>query len=270
MRARAVALALLVAAWLSSRALAYHTKETPLLTDHAYTLEQGELQMGLWRFELGVHRAVMLSTITLPWLLGVSNVTLKTRLYQGEKWAFALEPSAYQLDLARLARLKGDSKADLWVLPVELVATRNFHDEYVWSFGAVYTHVAVVGSYDKQDFDGVVAVSNAQLTSTFEWRTSKVAALVLHYRLLMFQNLAASVRTDLELDRYTTAKIRASAKSSVFDVANGSSLALSCVFSFQTFNLRVGAGYGNYSLPAVNLVLPERTFFPELDFWWRF
>ena len=44
----------------------------------------------------------------------------------------------------------------------------------------------------------------------------------------------------------------------------------SVVFSWKVFNLRLGVGYGNYSIPGINLVLPKKTLIPDLDFYFRF
>jgi len=36
------------------------------------------------------------------------------------------------------------------------------------------------------------------------------------------------------------------------------------------FNLRLGLDAGNYHLPIVNFVLPQRGVLPTLDMYWRF
>jgi hypothetical protein len=39
--------------------------------------------------------------------------------------------------------------------------------------------------------------------------------------------------------------------------------------SFRHLNLRAGVGYGNYSVPGVNVIVPGLRPFPVFDLFWR-
>jgi len=44
----------------------------------------------------------------------------------------------------------------------------------------------------------------------------------------------------------------------------------SFAFSWQTFNLELGLGYGNFNVPGVNFMINRRTLIPTLDMYWTF
>ena len=53
------------------------------------------------------------------------------------------------------------------------------------------------------------------------------------------------------------------------DVKNAYSIVPGMAFSWKTFNLRAGLGYGNFNVGGVNFVFPRKTLVPELDLYWR-
>jgi hypothetical protein len=263
--------ALLCALWLvAAPARAYHTRQSPIITDNAHTLGRRVWNVGLWRADYGLHDAITIGTYHWAWFFGFANLGLKARLFSNERWALSLAPSMIRVDLAKLSKAGADSHAVLWVVPSELSVSRTFKERYVVSSALVYTYVWATGSYDPSDAHGVLALSNMQLTGTFEWRATRSVALLAHVRTLLFQQLGASVKSQTQLDAYTTAEVEASGQSSALDIKHGSSLMLSTVLSMKRFNLRGGLGYGNWSLPAANLVVPRKTPIFEVDLYFRF
>lgn len=270
---RQLALSLLLGLTVWSAALpaaAYHSRKEPLITDNAYLLPAQSIQVGLWRVDVGVHRAITLGTYHFAWFLGLANLSVKWHLFHDEKWAGAARASVFRLDLAKLAKLGSDSNAAFWILPFELPVTRAFGERYDLSASLIYTYLAVTGNYAPADFEGVAAASNLQLTATFDARLTRTFAMFLQGRTLLFQTLAASGSSTLTLDDYTTAEIAASAETNALDVQNGSSILAGGVLSFAYFNVRFGMGYGNWSLPAINLVLPDKRVFYDVDLYLRF
>ena len=73
-----------------------------------------------------------------------------------------------------------------------------------------------------------------------------------------------------ELDEFTTAELQAEGETSVLDLVDGSSLVFGALLSWQRFNLRLGASFGNYNIPGVNFVIAGRLIVPEIDMYWRF
>ena len=82
---------------------------------------------------------------------------------------------------------------------------------------------------------------------------TRAPALVVHARFLAYQYLKAS--GEARIYDHTTVEVYGCAE---IDVQNAWSLTLSSVFSWQTFNLRIGFGHGNYNIRVVNFVIPAR------------
>ena len=182
------------------------------------------------------------------------------------------------LDLGRFASSsEGDeddgtdstsADATFYILPVELVASWRKGD-WTLSPGAIFTKIAVSGEYDEDQFEGAVAVTNLQLYFTTEWRVSDSIALLLHLRWLAYQDTSAAGTLTLNPDPYTEVEVISDGSSDLLDYHRAASAVASIAFSWEVFNLRLGLGYGNYSIPLLNFVVPHKTPIPELDLYWR-
>ena len=89
-------------------------------------------------------------------------------------------------------------------------------------------------------------------------------------RYLVFQRGTANADVELHPDAYTTVAIHYSGQADGVEFRNAGSLELGAVMSWQTFNLRLGYGYGNYNVPGVNFVTAQKYFFPDFDLFWIF
>jgi hypothetical protein len=135
------------------------------------------------------------------------------------------------------------------------------------SLDLIWTGVFVKGELDQDSFDGTFqgGASNLQSLYTLELRVSRVTALLLQPRFLSYQK--ASVQGDVVLhpDEFTTVEVHALRDTDALDYRGAYSVTLSAVFSWQLWNLRLGLGYGNYNVPGINFMLPQRTLFPDFD-----
>lgn len=264
------ALAVLLAS--AGPAEAYHTEAQRVTADTAETLGQGEWVIGMWRVAGSPWDALDIETIWATWIVPMPNLTLKARVFQDGTGRLSLAAKAglYWAQLGKLLSSgQTESEATLFILPLEAAASWRFDDDWTWSLQTVYSAVGVRGNYDG-DIEGIAAVSNLQVATTFEWRATRVTALYLHARGLLFQDLAGSAVTTVQVDAFTTAEIHGSAATDAVDVEGGWSAILGLLMSWETFNFRFGLGYGNWSLPGINLVVPELTPIVELDLFWRF
>ena len=57
------------------------------------------------------------------------------------------------------------------------------------------------------------------------------------------------------------------AETDIVDVSGAYSIVPALHFGWETLNLRLGLGYGNWSIPGLNFVVPARTVIPEFDFY---
>lgn len=266
-----LALAVVVSAASSlapTSARADHSEEERIIDQTAYTLPKGTFQLGLFRQEWGPIDRLTVGTLALPWLLRFANAHLKWRIIGNDPVSIAASIGAFRFAPEAVKESTGD--AVLTVVPFDLVGSWRIDDRWTLSPGLVYTVVTLKGSYDPAQLEGAAAVSNLQLVTTLEYRLTTKTAFVLHGRYLAFQNTSGRVSSTLRPDRFTTVELQAVASTDALDFPVAFSVVPSVVFSWKVFNLRLGVGYGNYSIPAINLVLPKKTLVPDLDFYFRF
>lgn len=249
-------------------ARAHHTEEERITDDTAYTLPKGKVRLGVFKQQWGPWSRLTLGTYALPWLLRFANAHLKWRFYGSDPLSLSV-----QLGFARFAPQnvkEAAGSAEVGVAPIELLGSYRFDERWTLSSGLAYTAVTLKGSYDPAKLEGLAAVNNLQVLATLEYRLTEVTAFVLAGRYLVFQNTNGRLSTTLQPDAYTTIELQSVASTNALDFPFAFSIVPSVVFSWKTFNLRLGMGYGNYSVPMFNLVLPNKTVVPDLDVYWVF
>ena len=257
----------------SRPAAAFHTPEQPITDDTAYTLPRHQVRLGIWKAEYGIVAPLSAGTYIWPWLLAISNLHAKLRLYQGDAFTIAVSAGFFHFDTKSLRHVDATaSRATVDVVPYDVLMSYRFDDRYTLSLDSVFTNVKVDGKLRRTDFQsaGAGAVNNYQLNTTFEWRYTRVTAFVANLRYLVFQRTSANLDWESHPDRYTTVVIRGSAQSEALDFHGAASLTLSSVMSWKYFNLRLGLGYGHYNVPGLNFVLGKPSWFPDLDAFWLF
>jgi hypothetical protein len=258
---------------LTPNAAAYHTKEQHVTDESAYTLRQTDLRVGIWKVQYGIVDSITAGSYIWPWFLRVSNLHAKWRYWHDETWALSVFTGFYHLDTKNLSAVDEDTgNAVITVLPFELAASYRFNDRYTLTFAPVWTSVLVKGSLGNDDLQGAGegAVNNFQLTATFEWRWSRVTALLFHGRYLLAQRAYVQGDVVLTPDEFTTIEVHAAAQDDGVQFRGAGSLTTSFVFSWETFNLRAGLALGHYNVPGVNFVLGQPLVVPDLDVYWIF
>ena len=239
------------------------------MADTAYTLNENELRVGLWSVEYGIFDAWDVGTYILPWVIPMGSLYTRWQPWKNEDWATALKAGVIWLDIAKLAGASDSTTAKFWIFPLEAAVSYKINDDLRISLGTIYTQIILEGAFSDDDLKGAAAVTNLQLTSTFEWRISDVTAMYVRLQYFAYQDTSAQTASTIPIDEYTEVEVIAGAESDVADVPHGIWGSLGFDFSWTYFNMRTGLGYGNYMVPGVNFVLPTRLFFPELDFYWR-
>jgi hypothetical protein len=249
-------------------AAAYHSKEQRITDESAYTLRKRQFRLGIWKAQYGLIDSVTVGTYLWPWVFRVSNLHLKWRIYEEKKWAFSASTGFYHLDTKNFEGLdENTGNATLTVFPFELATSWRIDDRFTLTLAPVWTTVVLKGNLADDDLEGAGegAVNNFQLTSTFEWRVSRVTAFLFHGRYLVAQTAHANADVVLHPDEFTTVEVHAAGKTDAIDFRRAGSLTVSSVFSWETFNFRLGLSVGNYNVPAVNFVLGQSLVVPELD-----
>ncbi len=270
MRAAAALVAGALLAW-PATAAAYNTEQTPI-TDHtAYTLPQKSFRLGLWSAEYSLFDSLTVGTYWPAWFARVASLHAKWRFWQPKPVTLAVYGDFFRLDTKHLKKL--DQSAGSAV-----ITSGTFEPRVSWRIdprfdlgGSVtWTQVSLDGTLHKSDFDGAGsgAVSNMQLTATFEWRLTRVTTLALHARYLVFQRVAAGADASFRPDAFTTVEVHGNATSDVLYTPHAFSLLPAVALSWKHLNLRFGIGYGNWNVPGLNFVLDHKTVIGELDAYW--
>lgn len=274
MRWQSLAAPCSLVAWLAiaAPAHAYHTDRQRATDESAYTMEGGSLRAGLFKLQYGALDFAMLGTYTLPWAMLAATVHGKVRVLQIDPVAVALQAGFAYFDSSRLSWLDDEAgDATITVLPLEAFVSYRMTD-ITLSSSVAYTEVAVDGALAIDAFDGAIqgATDNLQLTATGEFRISKVIAVLVNLRWLVLQRVLGSADATVYPDDFTTVAVHSGVTSDEFQAGGGFSVVPAVHFSWGTFNLRAGLGYGNYNVPLVNFVLPQRTLIPDFDLFFLF
>lgn len=266
------AAAVCVLGWLAApgHAAAWHEDGTEITVDTAYTLPQGKVRLGLWRFDWGIVDELDVGTFIWPWIVPVPNAHAKLRVWSDERWALSIRTGLYYFDLDWVWFADTDSDAAAIIFPFELWLSMPLAEDWGLTFGAAWTTVGLSGTYDPDEFQGAAAVDNLQFALSGYWRLGRVVALLLTLRWLAYERARGNARIHVQLDDFTTADIVGAGSARQQSVRNAAYLMLSSVFSWETFNLRVGLGVGNYNIPSLNLMLPRKTLVAELDAYFVF
>jgi hypothetical protein len=105
----------------------------------------------------------------------------------------------------------------------------------------------------------------------YEFRASRSLALVLTGRYQVFQVIDGNTTFTTRPDDYTSVEVVAAARDdSTVNFRNAFSIVPALAWSWNTFNLRAGIGYGNFNVPGVNFMIERRTPIPQFDLFWTF
>jgi hypothetical protein len=254
-----------------SRALAYHSKNTPSLEDSAYLLRDREWQLGLQQFAVGLGPC-QLSTRTFPWFLGfayrklIPNLGFAATMVERRGVTLSGEARLFYINSRGLS--SSETIAHVFLVPVALATSWRINDRHTTSLIAKYVRVMSVANTDEGDLNmsGTALADNFQVTGSWEWRMRNFFALLLVIHYLPYQGDAV-FHSDVNLDDRTHAKVQGEADAE--HMQNTVAGSLSSSFSWKHFNLRMGFGYGAFFMPGMGLVLPLKYPFPEFNFYWR-
>jgi hypothetical protein len=140
------------------------------------------------------------------------------------------------------------------------------------NLGAVYTYVNVGGGGEAgpiDDLGGSLGSSNLEWRANVQVPVYGWLSFVAGGQLLGWQEQWVSVVASEEAgpgEASNTTEYRGDVLQAGDAWAVNGSLHLHA----RRFNLRLGATYGNYHVPIVNLVAPQRGWLPIVDLYWRF
>jgi hypothetical protein len=251
-------------------ALAFHTENERITDDTAWTAEQWSFRFGLYKAELAWHDRFTTGTYLWPWLLNTSSLYGKWRFYSEGNWDFAARAGFFHLD-SRSFGSSEEANAVFTVVPLELATTYRIDFDDRISQALIITAVDISGTADNDALRGAAqgGVTNTQYMAVYEHRYSSKLALVVTSRILLAQVARANANLVWHPDEFTTIELHGGGTDATsLDVPAAFSVVPAFVWSWNTFNLRLGLGYGNINVPGVNFVLPTQSFIPDVDMYW--
>lgn len=272
----AIGVALAAALAPASPAFAYHDVRTPPVDNTAYTLRQGEFQLGLLFQHAGVFPRVQINTVAAGYALGafsdvfLPNASIKVQLFDVGDVSFGADVGfAY----ARFRPSSGTSgtRADLFVLPASAFVSWRPARWFIGSFDATFAWVhSLAGSEDlgtSDELEGVATISTLTFGTNLTFPLTRVFAVYLGGRVLAHQG-PATVKSNTRVDTFTTVTVDGNVTIENANLAW--QLVPGVFFSWGTFNLRAGVGYGSFFVPRLGMFIPTKTVVPELELAFRF
>jgi hypothetical protein len=241
----------------------------------AYTLDQGQVDIGLETFAVAPFDELMIGTYVTTWLLlpylglPVPNAFIKVRTPFIGPIVASLRVNAIYLSGASLrSELAAANSANgsLWIVPAELAVSVHPSKRLSESLELMYVGVSGKGSADgSTTIRGTAAATSLTLSSFSEFRLSSTFAVTLLGRLLVHQDA-------------TVVQGNASGVGTVVDFNLGvrrRNALVACLVpglevDVDRVHVDLGLGYGSFWLPILELPLAAYGPVPEGNLYMRF
>lgn len=262
----------LLLAW--SAAAAAQQLENPRTDYTAYTRPRGRASVGFFKADLGVIDEILIGTYPLPWFAfpwlktTVPSVYFKARSPWFGPLTLALGGAALYVDGKAVAQLADkDASASAISTTGSFDASYRFDQPFTLSLGFDYAHLRAIGD-SSDEATSVEGASTAHTYSTRllgEWRLSRVFALSLLFRYLIYQSpISADGTSSTDAVTVTSDLSAESTSQKRFTVVPGVS------FEWQHWELNAGVGYGVFYLPVLGLATAKSWPVLDLAFAYRF
>jgi hypothetical protein len=269
-------LGLLASLLVCSVALAYQEPGSERVDYTAYTLAGRELSLGPFKAELGIFRELMVGTYVPTWFAfpvldsPIPTGYVKLRDPFHGPVTGSIRATFVYIDADALASELSENQgtnADLLVLPLEVSLSARYTSKVSQSILLSYVFAdAFAKQASGATIRGAGALSHLTLSTLVELRLTRVFALTLLGRMLLYQS-AAHVRAQFEQG---STSVDADLGVKALDREFTACLIPGVSFSWSHVNLELGLGYGSFWLPVVDLPITGRLLVPEGNFYFRF
>ncbi|HEX3905079.1 MAG TPA: hypothetical protein VH853_19750 [Polyangia bacterium] len=229
----------------------------------AYLVGARTLKLGLLAFDYGLSDRLDIGSDPPFWAARaavdvlVPNLHIKQIIFERPPVTVSVRVAGYYADLKTSEAVSGS----LIAAPLSLFASFRLQDR-VWlhTEGAyVYARAFGAGDLNQANFGGAVASQTVQLGGMLEFRLTRTFSLTATGR---YQVYTADLAFDGSgnVDPFTTVDVNGRAVASVshpWEAIGGIALL------WKHVHLILGAGYGYYFLPGIDLAYPKRTFVPD-------
>lgn len=228
----------------------------------AYTIGARQLKLGILTFDYGLTDRISIGSDPVPWLVRafrpvlIPNLHLKVLAFERGPLAIGVKAGAYY------AFISGDrEQSHLVTVPISLypsirLATRVWlHLEATY----VFARLLGTGNTDNADLDGAVSTRTAQAGAMFELRLTRILSIVAVGRYQFYAGPLVFGGSSV-LDPSTTVRVDGELRPRVerpWEAIAGIAVL------WPHVRLGLGAGYGYYFIPGMDIALPQLRFIPD-------
>ena len=258
-----------------------HPTERHSLGQHALTLHEREMVVGLWRIEYGIFDFLSVGTHTPYWIAGLPFGTTFANLYARvgfqihDVFSMGMRVGFTYFDLGQVAvAASGDPdlqiQSKLVVVPIALLMSLHV-DWFTASLETIFTAVGGDVAVDVDDDTGVggfAYTSTLQMYLNLQFRLSEEFAFTGQLRYLPWHSPIVLGVAYSEMDGRTT--VTGEIETTVSSLQHSAAALAGIFLTFGAFNLRFSLGYGRFFFPDVGLVVPIDFIQADLDVYFRF
>ncbi len=247
--------------------------------DTPYVLAPGEVRIGLGRVQAGVPIAPLagleVGTLVLPWVgwffeIETANALVEYQLFDRGRFAASVGSGLF---VAKMTREKHPAR--FVGVPMSLLGAVRLSPRFIWSGGLQGVYIHADGQYDEQgkyegQLQGALAAHSLSFMTQLEWRMSRHFSLVGSSRVLGFTRARGSAHAEVRVNPDTEVMGFATGDARYAEKGLGSLWGAYVHWTAGHWNARLGAWYGNYSLPGLHFIVPKQMLVPEFDLFVRF
>ncbi len=233
-----------------------------------WTAGAGRGRAGINEVVVGVADWLDFGIDVLPFFVAAPNGEVRMRLAEGDHGAVRVGVGVFRVDLERVGNLfnQDDWEGEVFSIPISLTAAYEAATGLL-SAGIHYTVVTGSGSEGSTDASAVAIDSTLQIEGRWETRIASHAHFWMNAWVVAVSEDVVQATTTVDLGDGATADVVVVQES---DTAKNPWCATAGFrFVGGRTNLVLGAGYGNFAVPGLNLILNEPGLVPSAELYWR-
>jgi hypothetical protein len=228
----------------------------------AYMVGEHRLKLGVLAFEYGILPQLSVGTDPPSWALRaftsvlVPNLHLKLQIFNRGPVAVAVQAAGYYGDISR-----SSFNGNVLDVPLTAFVSVKVHPRITLHAEGAYVYARVFGTGDltQATLSGATAVRAGQVGLVAQYRVTRIFSLIATGR-YQFYTADLPLSGSSTIDPYTTASLRGQYVPPVqhpWEAIGG------VAFLWEHFRLTLGAGYGYYFLPGIDIANTKKTIVPD-------
>jgi hypothetical protein len=242
--------------------------ENPRTDYTAYTRPKGRMAVGPLKVEHGILDEIMVGTYVPPWFLfpvlkvPVPTVYLKLRTPTWQNLTVAIRGDAAYIAGTAVAEIADDdASASALSTTADIDVSYRIDERFSASLGLDYAYLRAIGktSEEATSVEGASAAHTYSIRAFGEWRLTRVFAVTLLFRYLVYQSpISADATSESDAATVESDLSAQGALQKHFSIVPGVS------FVWDRWELTGGVGYGVFYLPILGLASAKN--WPLVDF----